>query len=299
MSLRPNLISRTALVLAAGVLMNASGAGEVKAADTVDISRLQAELSLLRKENTSLKNLLSARDKAALTSAKSAGHGSVQVDIAKTGFSDIENLPTKKFISDLCKLHVFDGIGSEFKPYQRISRGEFVAWLVRAHNAVQKDPANLIRFAPQLPQQFMDLPPENPHYKYVQALANAGYSVGYDDHSFRPNQAITREEMLGIKVGVDLGKTIQPDMNMMTYVWKFGDSKQVDPKFSGYIFNDQGTGAPPYGCNIERAFGKIGNLKPKEAVLRNEAAAAIWAFGKFANISQSTAAWALQRAGNT
>ena len=64
--------------------------------------------------------------------------------------------------------------------------------------------------APQLSQQFKDLPAGHACYKYAQALANAGFSVGYVDGTFRPDKPITREEMIAMKVGVDMGKSSEP-----------------------------------------------------------------------------------------
>ncbi|MCA9788268.1 MAG: S-layer homology domain-containing protein, partial [Cyanobacteria bacterium HKST-UBA05] len=115
-------------------------------------------------------------------------------------------------------------------------------------------------------------------YKYVQALSNAGYSVGYEDGTFRPNAALTREEMIGIKVGLDKGKRVQPDRSMMNYVWKFSDGDKVDERFTGYIYQDN-YGGGKKGNNIQRAFGKIGTFKPTQPVLRSEAAATLWQVG--------------------
>ncbi len=266
------------------------------AGQLTDLQSAVQRLSALEKENAMLKAQLEGRGDGAST-VKTAVKTAVKNKQNK--FDDLESdLPTTLFINDLAAMHVFDGMGNEFKPYQAISRAEYVAWLVRAHNALEPNQAKKIRFAPQLPQQFVDLPPTNPYYKYVQALANSGYSVGYEDHSFRPNQAITREEMIGMKVGVDMGKSISPDRYMMSYIWKFSDYKEVDNKFTGYLYQDYYVNNPPYGTNIQRAFGKIGSFKPKAPVLRNEAAATLWAFGQNANIFKTTAGHARQRTGS-
>ena len=64
----------------------------------------------------------------------------------------------------------------------------------------------------------------------------------------------------------------------MAFVWKFSDAKDVDERYSGYIHDDyyiSGTN----GGNIKRAFGKLGAFKPRQAVLRCEAAGTLWQFG--------------------
>lgn len=117
----------------------------------------------------------------------------------------------------------------------------------------------------------------------MQALANAGYSVGYEDNTFKSQKPITREEMIGIKVGVDCGKAIEPYRSQMQFIWKFADGKQIDERYTGYIqrdFYEHG----PLGGNIQRAFGKIGAFKPKQAATRAEAAATLWQAGEFANL---------------
>ena len=48
----------------------------------------------------------------------------------------------------------------------------------------------------RLIQAFSDINQNHPAYKYVQAFVNAGFAVGYEDKAFKPDQAITREEMI-------------------------------------------------------------------------------------------------------
>ena len=129
---------------------------------------------------------------------------------------------------------------------------------------------------------FTDLPESAPSYKYAQALANAGYSVGYDDKTFKPDKPLTREEMIGIKVGVDRGKAIPPEPTGNGPTWNFSDWAKVDKRYTGYIYmdnfgyNDGSDPNLPSHSNIIRSFGKIGTFNPKQAVLRSEAAASLW-----------------------
>lgn len=209
---------------------------------------------------------------ATTTSADEAG---------KAAYTDLTDVPQKKMILDLAKYPIFEN-SDKFKPFETISRGEYCTWLFKATNALL--PANKqINLAPGSKPFFTDLKETDPCYPYVQALANAGYSVGYEDNTFKSQKPITREEMIGIKVGVDCGKAIEPYRSQMQFIWKFADGKQIDERYTGYIqrdFYEHG----PLGGNIQRAFGKIGAFKPKQAATRAEAAATLWQAGEFANL---------------
>lgn len=198
--------------------------------------------------------------------------------VAKT-FSDLGDCPNKDLIDDLARLHVFDDLGADFKPYQPITRAQYVTWLYKAYNAIQPGQRQL-HLAPQAGPQFKDVSPSHPAYKYIQALAFTGYSIGYLDGTFRPDKPLTREEMIGIKVALDSGKDLPPYRSQMECVWKFSDSKQVDERFTGYVHQDFYISGPK-GNNIQRAFGKIAAFHPKQAVLRSEAAATLWQEGQF------------------
>ncbi|WP_299492971.1 S-layer homology domain-containing protein [Acaryochloris sp. IP29b_bin.137] len=204
-------------------------------------------------------------------------------------FNDITDLPTQPLIADLIKLKVFEATDDQnFQPYEPISRGEYMIWLFKAHNAISR-PKDKIRLAPTFQPEFTDIDAKHPAFPYVQALANAGYSVGYDDRTFKPDQSITREEMISIKVGLDRGKSIKPvSESLLRSAWKFSDIAEIDQRHSGYIYNDLFVRGPQ-GSNIERAFGKIGTFKPKQAAQRHEAAATLWQIGR------ETATKALER----
>lgn len=223
--------------------------------------------------------------------ASSDSAASATQESTKT-FSDLDETPTKEMISDLAKLHIFDQLGSNFEPNKEITRAEYAEWLFKAYNALEPE-SKQIRFAPQEKQLFKDTPATIPQYKYIQALANAGFSIGYDDGTFRPTKPMTREEMLGIKVGVDVGKTLAPWRSQMDTVWKFSDGKNVDERFTGYVHQDFYVSGK-HGSNIQRAFGKIGSFKPKQNVLRYEAAATLWQMGQFGETQTTNVAAVLQ-----
>ncbi|CAN5139635.1 hypothetical protein BH11CYA1_BH11CYA1_50620 [soil metagenome] len=276
-----------------------------------ELSEVKSEASILKSELSSLKNMAPpVKSAEPLVSTATTGSGTPPSPPNSTSdttnakyFGDLADIPGKEMIDDLTKLHVFDDLFASadrdetkalFKPLQAITRGEYITWLYRAYNAI-KTPDKQLRFAPQAAQQFRDTPPSHPAYKYIQAISNSGYSIGYKDGTFKPDQPLTREEMMGIKVGLDVGKDIPPYRSQMEAVWKYSDGKSVDERFTGYIEQDRYISGP-LGGNTQRAFGKIGTFKPKQPVLRYEAAGTLWQQGQFGNNGGITASDALKRA---
>ncbi len=181
--------------------------------------------------------------------------------------------PNKEMIMDLKNRGVFDNLGWDFNLLEPITRGEYMAILYYANNAIRSQ-KNHLRLAPAYDPGFTDIDSSHPAYKYVQALANAGYSVGYPDNTFKPDQPITREELIGTKVPLDIGTKGDRDSND----WDFSDYEQIDRKFKSDINWDYKIDGDK-GSNIQRAFGSIKSLKPKQSVWGYEAAATLWQFG--------------------
>lgn len=281
------ILSMLAVSVTVATLLSGCGASRSKE-DQALIDSLQQKNLVLQNENQELRTKVNSQEAVTKMISAFAGKSApTEHAIAKTEppaaaqhtFTDLEGLPQKKMIEELAKLGVYDDLTEKFEPFKPVTRGEFVTLLFKAHNKMMPG-ENQIHLAPQVAAQFKDLKEDHPAYKYAQALANAGYSIGYEDKTFRPDQPITREEMIGIKVGVDCGKTYEPYRSQMAYVWKFSDSGQIDDKFTGYIHQDYYSSGP-HGTNIARAFGKVGTFRPKQAVLRSEAGGLLWAFGPF------------------
>lgn len=75
-----------------------------------------------------------------------------------------------------------------FKPDNNITRAEFVALMNRAFDVPKKDAV----------AGFADVNAADWYYADVCAAANGGYVTGYEDNTFRPNNAITRAEAAAI-----------------------------------------------------------------------------------------------------
>ncbi len=53
-------------------------------------------------------------------------------------------------------------------------------------------------YTPTLGQDFTDVPPSNVFYVSIETAYNKGVINGYNDHTFRPNNDIRRDEMAQI-----------------------------------------------------------------------------------------------------
>lgn len=182
--------------------------------------------------------------------------------------------PNKEMARELDQIGVFDNFGKDFQLLKPITRGEYLTLLYYANNAIRL-PKNHLRLAPAHDPGFTDIDSQHPAYKYVQAFSHSGYSVGYPDNTFKPDQPITREEMIGIKAPLDAGTPDSSGHN----IWDFNDFDQIDPKFVRFIFADHFLKKSGKGSNIQRAFGSIKSFKPKESVFGYEAIGSVWQFG--------------------
>lgn len=188
---------------------------------------------------------------------------------ASKGFTDIEDFNGEKEINDLVKAGVLKTDSGKFEPAKPITRAQFVAWLVKSNNVLRPD--KKIRPAdPGSKSTFPDLANTHPQFKYVQGMANAGWSVGYDDKSFKPDKELTREEMIAIKSPVDRGETLAK----VDYKSPWQDFNKVGKRFQGPMswegYKDR---------NWTRCFGKTKNCEPQKPVTRAEAAVCVWQFG--------------------
>lgn len=285
----------------------APGGNEKDGSAKVEIEALKARVGQLESENQELKKRLSSegngKDLGAEGLGKQAsgnegadpgsgsgigtGDGDTGAKMAKANYKDLDDVFQKEMILDLAQLGVFDPAETEFKPEDKITRAGYARLLFQTYNKLMPEEKKM-RLAPAEAPFFKDLSADHADYKYVQALANAGFSVGYEDKTFKPEQAITREEMIGMKVGVDCGKTFDPYRGQMAFVWKFSDSKDITERFTGYIHQDFYVGGPK-GSNIQRAFGKLGTFHPKYPVTRAEAAGTLWQMGQFGNYTAAAA----------
>lgn len=243
------------------------------------------EISRLRQENTALKAEI-ARMKATIGGAGKAGasvnvvagakSGSA-VNVTAGGYTDISDVFGEQEIKDLVALGILPK-GATFEPSKPVTRAEFVTWLVKVNNKLR--PNGQIRIADATAKStFPDVPSTNPSFRYIQGIANAGWAVGYDDRLFKPDQELTREEMIAIKMPIDRGSTIT-ELRPAVKMWS--DYERISQR----CLPAMGFNALWPGANWERVFGQTKVCEPQKPVTRAEAAICLSSFG----ISKSNAA---------
>jgi len=198
----------------------------------------------------------------------------------QVSFTDIQGIFAEQQIKDLAQLGVFDVTAGAFSPDGTVKRGEFARWLVKANNALYSDsPGKQIRPAEGTEQAFLDVPPSHPDYKFVQALANAGFVVGVDEKHFAPDQTLTREEMIAIKVPVDLGGDPYKNTGLadVRAAFPFSDDEKISTRYYDAIYGDNFDGSK----NITRVFGQMRTFQPQRPVTRSEAALCISTVGNY------------------
>lgn len=102
-------------------------------------------------------------------------------------FSDIQGHWAQRDIEIMAARHVAAGITtSEFNPEGQVTRAEFTAFLLRALGISEDRTAA---------NPFTDIQPDDWYYGAVVTASRTGLVAGYEDSSFRPDRAISRQEM--------------------------------------------------------------------------------------------------------
>lgn len=190
-------------------------------------------------------------------------------------FTDIAGVFGEKEIKDLVAIGVIESTSDTFRPAKPVTRAEFVRWLVKSNNLVRKKNAFIRPAEPGTPSSFTDVTEANPDFKYIQGMADAGWSVGFPDKTFRPDEVLTREQMIGIKNPIDWNTE---SYNGYQKAWSDGDkiNKNFLTQMSTEAFG-------LYQCNgnnnWSRIFGKTKVCIPQKPVSRAEAAMCVWAVG--------------------
>jgi S-layer homology domain len=202
----------------------------------------------------------------------------VSIAVQHVAFTDIGDAYARQAITDLATLGVIEPATGAFRSNDPITRAEFVGWLVKANNIYYMDtPAQQIRLAEDGQATFVDLSATNPDFKYIQGMANAGYVIGVDKTHFRPDDLLTREQMVGIKASRDLGgasSNVTLD-GLQTRV-DMTDVAQVNKAYWGPLYDDFSTGT---SNNVARVYGSLKTFDPRKPVTRGEAALVLSVFG--------------------
>ncbi len=249
---------------------------------TGEIERLTAENVRLKDQVQELQSKLAAATvgastatPAANTSSSASGENQTHQETPGAKFTDINGVYGEKEIGTLVDSGVLtsaDAPGGKFSPHDPASRLDFVRWVVLAHN--KKEPSNPIRLAePGTQSTFSDLNDKDPYWPYVQGMDNASYAVGYPDKTFKPNKAITREEMMAI-----MSPVWDPGKNGGYVIDRYEDGKHgmSQPKINP-LYNAPVNVFCEYH-HFERVFGSRKTIDPQQPVTRAEAAICVGAY---------------------
>lgn len=104
---------------------------------------------------------------------------------AKTPYDDMyDHAWAEVSVGVLARLGVLDGIAEEsFEPDKEITRGEFIAMLMRGAKINGEG------------EGFADVPDDYPFAKEIVAAKAIGVANGYDDGSFHPDDAVSRQDI--------------------------------------------------------------------------------------------------------
>ncbi|NEN92786.1 MAG: S-layer homology domain-containing protein [Okeania sp. SIO3H1] len=200
----------------------------------------------------------------------------------------------RQYIADLSKLGIFqqsqpknqdnpDATILLVDPQNLVTRREYVRWLVNTNNQIfTNNSTQHIRLAGvnETPI-FEDVPKNDPDFAIIQGLAEAGLipsplSGDINVVKFRPNDFLTREDLILWKVPLDFRKALpEATVEKVKEAWDFQDASRIDPAALRAVLAD----AQNDFSNIRRVFGYTKLFRPDKTVSRAEAAAVLWYFG--------------------
>ena len=165
-----------------------------------------------------------------------------------------------------------------------VTRRQFAQWLFAMHNRLYSDrPGQQIRpSSPTAKPIFQDLPTTDPDFAVIQGLAEAGILPsplrGNGAASqFRPEAALTREQLILWKVPLDARKALpKTSIDRIEQTWNFQDASQINGEALGAVLLDFENGEL---SNIRRVFGYTTLLQPQKLVTQAEAIAVLDYFG--------------------
>jgi hypothetical protein len=189
-------------------------------------------------------------------------------------FTDLEGDPAEDVIQGLARLGVFGYGGFPFNPDAGAQRGEYVTWLVRAYMIFWRDtPSRWLKLASEEEGKiFMDVPPREHCFPYVQGMINAGHPVGFEEREFHYQRDITREHLIFVRNSLLLGaeKVLGDPALLDDYRVRLklflDDADAITEEYLPAIAADLAE-----GDTIELAFNHTETLCPRKVATRREA----------------------------
>ncbi len=200
------------------------------------------------------------------------------VVISKVSFVDINDNFAKDYIIALQRLGIFKDIeGNKFKPYDKITRGQYVRWFVTTADILCPDQEITKSMANLSKNYYDDVQPDYIDFIYIQFLHDRGYIIGIDGTHFEPDKELTREELMMIRCSFEYNIQYTDMRNIDNAKFfpdlqnYFRDPDNINKSYLVSFYKDMATGFPV----LNRTFGRIKKLYPRAPVTRSEAAASI------------------------
>ncbi len=114
--------------------------------------------------------------------------GEDNIDFADSSFKDVGSHWARKYIACLEALGMLTRYSTDFHPDKPITRAEFVELAVSACGIENASEG----------KSFKDVDTSHPYYSAIMKSANAGLVGGYEDSTFRPDNTITRAEVVTV-----------------------------------------------------------------------------------------------------
>ncbi|ELS03157.1 putative S-layer protein [Xenococcus sp. PCC 7305] len=216
--------------------------------------------------------------------------GSDAIQTTTTNFADLAEVreQLQQAVQDVAALGILTpqtkDSPPQLAPNELITRRDYVRWLVSANNKFHENsPGNKIHLTKKTSQTaFKDIDINDPDFGEIQGLAEAGLipSILTSDSNnvlFRPDAALTREDLISWKVPLDLRAALpKASIETIEETWGFQDVAKIDSQAIRALFSDYQNGDR---SNVRRVFGFTTLFQPKKGVTRAEAAASLWYFG--------------------
>ncbi|WP_446717996.1 S-layer homology domain-containing protein [Crocosphaera sp. Alani8] len=222
---------------------------------------------------------ISSTQETTLTSSQTKKDGSIDLnDIPQpltSYFKDVRNLGT---------INIDDTENKVINGNSIINRRTYARWLIETYNKFHEStPEKQIRLGVETSQPaFSDVPNNHPDFPLIQGLAEAGIIpsslTGNSSASlFRPDNPLTREDLVTWKVPLDTGKGLpKASIDSIKETWGFQDTTNIDTKAIQALYADFQNGEQ---SNVRRILGYTTLFQPKKGVTLAEAAASLWYFG--------------------
>lgn len=170
-------------------------------------------------------------------------------------FVDIEGNWAKDYIDVVIERSIMEGVSSDrFAPKATVTRGELAVFLGKVLDIQKVNQGGT----------FTDVANDQYYTGYVHAMKQAGIMNGYEDGTFRPNQDVTREEMV----------------TMIMKAYSYATGEKVATGSASSTFKDIGSVssyaveslAAASSLGIVNGVGSSGNFEPKALLTRDQMA---------------------------